>query len=85
MYAKPTLQIFRNCNLSFAQFGDIHVAFQKTRLKAIPEEVEHTESSYFPPFTMNMCMHKGSSSVLTGKNKMLHVDQNPIIIYYDIL
>ena len=33
----------RNCNLSFAQFGD--VAFQKTRLKAIPKEVECEEES----------------------------------------
>ena len=36
---------FRNCNLSFAQFGDVYVAFQKTRLKAIPEEVECEEQS----------------------------------------
>ena len=33
----------RNSNLSFAQFGD--VAFQKTRLKMIPETVECEEES----------------------------------------
>ena len=72
-----------------------HLVVKKKKLNCVDDGNRNVGVIYMPyqaqlfSSLYNECVHaKGSSSVFTGKNKMLHVDQNyynPIINYYNIL